>query len=88
MSKNVWIVGVLVLALGLIAGYFYGSYQAYNRGYDKAVSDTKAAQETLAKKAVEEAAKAANPFQTANPLEGVTANPFDKAKSVLNPFAK
>ena len=80
--------GVVVLLVGLVAGYFFGSYQAYDRGYEKAVGDAKAAQEALAKKATDDAVKAANPFQTTNPLEGVTANPFEKAKRALNPFAE
>lgn len=88
MNKNVWIIGVVLLLVGLGAGYWYGSYQAYDKGYQKAVSDAKATQEAVAQKAAEDAAKAANPFQAQNPLEGVTANPFEKAKQVLNPFAE
>jgi len=46
----------------------------------------KKVQDEAAKKAADDAAKAANPFQAVNPLEGVEANPFEKAKSILNPF--
>ncbi len=86
MTKNVWIVGVMFLIVGLGLGYWYGSFAAYKPAYNQAVADIKAQQEEFAKKKGEEAAKAANPFQVANPLEGVEANPFDKAKEALNPF--
>ncbi len=66
------------------AGYFVGK----GAGYTKAQTDIKAQQDELARKAGDEAAKAANPFQATNPLEGVTANPFEKAKSALNPFSQ
>ena len=39
-----------------------------------------------AQKAVEDVAKAENPFRADNPLAGVETNPFEKAKKVLNPF--
>ena len=87
-TKNSWLIAVVLLIVGVIAGYWYGSYQAYDRGYEKAVADAKATQEAVAQKAGEDAVKAANPFQTDNPLAGVEANPFDKAKKVLNPFAE
>lgn len=86
--KNPLVVGVILLIVGLAAGYWYGSFQAYDRGYEKAVADAKATQEAVAQNAAADAAKAANPFQTTNPLEGVEANPFEKAKSALNPFAR
>lgn len=86
-TKNPWVIGAVLLVVGLGLGYWIGS-GAYQKGYDKAVADAKAAQEEAAQKAGEEAAKAANPFQAANPLEGVTANPFEKAKKALNPFAQ
>lgn len=37
-------------------------------------------------KASEEAAKAANPFQVSNPLEGVNTNPLEEVRKKLNPF--
>ena len=85
-TKNPWVIGAVLLVVGLGLGYWIGS-GSYQKGYDKAVADAKAAQEESAQKAGEEAAKAANPFQAVNPLEGVTANPFEKAQKALNPFA-
>lgn len=78
-------IGFLVAAIVAgTAGYFIGN----KSGYAKAQADVKAQQDAVAKKAGDEAAKAANPFQATNPLEGVTANPFEKAKSALNPFSQ
>ena len=82
------LVVVVCLVVGLGAGYWYGSSKTYQAGYDKAISDTKAAQGELAQKASADAAKAANPFQVQNPLEGVKANPFEEAAKKLNPFAQ
>lgn len=87
-SKQRWVVGAVLLVVGLGLGYWLGSFQAYDRGYEKAIADAQGTQEAVAAKAGEQAAKAANPFQTTNPLEGVTANPFDEAKKKLNPFAE
>ena len=56
------------------------------QGYSRSQNDVKKAQEVAAQKAAEDAAKAANPFKAANPLEGVESNPFEQAKKVLNPF--
>ncbi len=81
-----WVVLALVVGAGV--GYFGGSKAAYQKGYDKAVADAKATQAEVAKNAAEEAAKASNPFQAQNPLEGVTANPFEQAAKKLNPFAQ
>ena len=70
-----------------MAGYL--AWQGgYDKGYEKAVADAKANQEELAQKANDEAAKAANPFQAVNPLEGVTVNPFEEAAQKLNPFSQ
>ena len=88
MNKNILTAGIVFLIIGFGVGYWYGGSIAYDNGYKTAASDIKAQQEESAKKATEEAAKAANPFQVSNPLEGVQANPFDKAKDALNPFAK
>lgn len=68
--------------VGSVGGYWYG----HDRGYKKAEADVKKVQEEASKKAVEDAAKAANPFQAVNPVEGVEANPFEKTKKILNPF--
>ena len=73
-----WVFIVLTLIIGLGAGWWYGDTAGYKRG--------ETLQEEVAKKAGEAAAKAANPFQAVNPLGTVEANPFEKAKKVLNPF--
>lgn len=87
IDKTKFILAVLVaLVVGGLAGNWYGGKNGYQRGYQKAEADIKAIGEAAAKKATDEAAKAANPFQAVNPLEGVEANPFEKAKKVLNPF--
>jgi hypothetical protein len=88
-NKQVWVVGAVFLVVGLGVGYWLGSFQAYDRGYEKAIADAQGTQEAAVTQAAEEAARAANPFsQATNPLEGVTANPFDEAKKKLNPFAE
>ncbi len=76
----VWLVGAVVL--GAVAGFWYGD----SRGYKRAETAIKKIQEQAAQKAADDAAKAANPFQAVNPLEKVEANPFEKAKSIVNPF--
>lgn len=88
MNKNISLVGIVLLVVGLALGYWYGSQSAYQGGYDKAVADTEAAQQDAAQKAADEAAQAANPFKTTNPLEGVQANPFEDAAKNLNPFSQ
>ena len=80
--KNVIIIAIIVLVIGLVGGYFYGR----QKGYQQAEADIKKLDEVAAKKATDEAAKAANPFQAVNPLQGVEANPFQKVKKILNPF--
>lgn len=78
---------VLIAALILIGlAFWLGRSNGYATGYAQAQTDAKALQEESSRKAVEEAAKSANPFQAVNPLEGVEANPFEKVKKVLNPF--
>jgi cell division protein FtsL len=81
-QKNVILIAIVVLVIGLAGGYLYGQ----KKGYSQAETDIKKLDEVAAKKATEEAAKAANPFQAVNPLEGVEANPFQKVKKILNPF--
>ena len=73
-----WAVGVVVIVLA----YWIGDWQ----GYARSQAEVKKAQGIAGQKAAEDAAKAANPFKVANPLEGVDANPFEEAKKVLNPF--
>lgn len=77
-TKMWWIV---VIVVGVLA-YWVGDWQ----GYGRSQTDVKKAQEVAAQKAADDAAKAANPFKAANPLEGVESNPFEQAKKVLNPF--
>lgn len=80
------IIAAVMLIIGAGAGYFTGSKLGFSKGYAKAETDLKAVQEEAAKKAADEAAKAANPFQVANPLDNVDTNPFEKVKKILNPF--
>lgn len=86
MNRSPVVIIIAALVVGVVGGYIFGSYQAYTKGYDKALVDAKAAQEAAGAKAAAEAAKASNPFQAVNPLEDITANPFEKAQKVLNPF--
>lgn len=83
---------VLGLGIGLAGGYSVGlkkgAEQGDKAGYERAQADIKKAQEDLAQRAAAEAAEAANPFQAVNPLEGVTANPFEQAQKALNPFSE
>lgn len=91
MSQTTRLVVVIVLVViisGLVgySAYVYGQKVGYDSGYQKAQADVKAQQEAIAKKAAEEAAKAANPFKAAdNPLQNV-ADPLEKTKKILNPF--
>ena len=80
----VWVVILIVIVL--VAGTVVGAWDGDQKGYARAQADIKNVQAEAAKKASAEAAKNANPFQASNPLEGVNANPFEKAKSILNPF--
>ena len=76
----------LVVAVVVVAISYLGYSSGFRVGYKQAQADIKTAQDGLAKKAGEQAAKAANPFQvSSNPLEGV-ADPLAKTKSILNPF--
>lgn len=81
MKKSlVWLMASVVISL--VVGYLVGD----SVGYKRAETDIKNLDEVAAQKAAEDLAKAANPFQAVNPLEGVESNPFEKAKQVLNPF--
>jgi flagellar basal body-associated protein FliL len=88
MAKNkiIFIALVALLVVGTGTGYWFGSRGGYKTGYAQGQDDIKKLEEEVANKAVRDAAQAANPFQAVNPLEGVEANPFEKAKKVLNPF--
>ena len=83
-SKTALIIVVIVLIGG---AFWIGRSGGYTAGYARAQTDAKALQEEATRKVAEEAVKSANPFQAVNPLEGVEANPFEKMKKVLNPFA-
>ena len=87
MNKKFLTIAIIFLIVGFSVGYWYGGSTSYDKGFNSAIAEIKAQQEESAKKATEEAAKSANPFQVENPLEGVKTNPFDKAKKILNPFA-
>lgn len=79
---NVRNTALVALGVGLVAGFWFGN----RHGYKQAAADVKKVQEAAASKAANDAASAANPFKAANPLQNVQANPFAKAKKVLNPF--
>jgi hypothetical protein len=85
LNKNLTI--ILAVSIILIAGaYWIGNTSGYDSGYSQAQTDAVSLQDESSRKAIEDAAKSANPFQAVNPLEGVEANPFDKVKKILNPF--
>ena len=81
-NKTLMLVASATLVVGVVIGFALGDAS----GYKRAEADVKKVELAAAEKAAADAAKAANPFQAANPLEGVEANPFEKAKKVLNPF--
>ena len=86
-SRALFLVGVIVfLSVGLVGTYWLGNKFGYDKGYQTAQADIRRIQEEAAKIAIAEASKAANPFAAINPLEEVDANPFAKAKKLLNPF--
>ena len=80
-----WIAVVITLVIVGAFGFWYSS-KKYNEGYQAAIADIKAQQEEVGNKAAQTATDEANPFKVQNPLEGVEANPFEKAKKTLNPF--
>ncbi len=81
-----FIILVAIVIVAVIGIYKYGKTTGYSTGYAKAQADIQSLQEESARKAADEAAKTANPFQAVNPLKGVEANPFEKVIKVLNPF--
>ena len=85
MNKNIWVKVVIILAVIIALGFWYAG-KRYDQGYEAAIADIKAQQEEVANKAAQTASDEANPFKVANPLQGVEANPFEKAKKTLNPF--
>ena len=80
-----WIAVIITLAVASAFSFWY-SGKKYNEGYQAAIADVKAQQEEAGNKAAKVATDQANPFKVQNPLEGVQANPFEKAKKTLNPF--
>lgn len=83
MNKNMWIAGIVILvAVSAFGSWYFG----YDQGYETAIADIKAQQEEAGNLAAKAASDEANPFKVQNPLEGVEANPFEKAKKTLNPF--
>ena len=80
-----WIKIIAVLIAVIVLG-FWLSFARYDQGYEAAIADIKAQQEEAGNKAAQVATDEANPFKVQNPLEGVEANPFEKAKKTLNPF--
>ncbi len=86
MNNRKLIAAVSAVVICLVVVYFVGSKVGFDSGYAQAQADLQQLNEEAANKAGAEAAKAANPFGAVNPLEGVQANPFEKAQKVLNPF--
>ena len=86
LSQYGIILAVLALAIGAGAGWWLGNSQGYEKGYEQAGVDAKKVEEKAAQQALEEASKAANPFQAVNPLEGIETNPFETVKDILNPL--
>ncbi len=81
LNKNL-LSGIVLVIVALVMGYFVGDSQ----GYQRAQADLKKLEQAAALNKAQAVAKAANPFQAVNPLKAVEANPFEKAKKVLNPF--
>ncbi len=80
-----WIKAIGVLVVVIVIGLWY-SGKKYDQGYEAAVADIKAQQEEAGNQAAQAVSDEANPFKVENPLQGVEANPFEKAKKTLNPF--
>lgn len=80
-----WVKMIVVLVVVIVFGLWY-SGKKYDQGYEAAIADVKAQQEEAGNKAAKAATDEANPFKVENPLQGVEANPFEKAKKTLNPF--
>lgn len=85
IDKNVWIKIIVALVVIIALGFWY-SGKRYGDGYKAAIADIKAQQEEAGNLAAKAATDQANPFKVQNPLQGVQANPFEKAKKTLNPF--
>jgi len=89
--KNIILIGLVALAIGLGAGYYYGNTVGVKSGVEVGKASLLAEQ----KKVADEATKVAqdkileqvNPFSDTkvNPFEGGYTNPFEGATA--NPFA-
>lgn len=86
MEQKSMVFRFLIIIVALVVGYFVGYSIGDGRGYKRAEADIQKLGAAAGERATKEAAKAANPFQAVNPLEQVEANPFEKAKKILNPF--
>lgn len=75
-------VGILLLVIGVAAGYWFG----YPKGFNARVAQEKAEQKAREEALIAEAAKAVNPFENTatNPFEETPANPYQNIK--INPF--
>lgn len=77
----------IIMFLIVVGGAIWFAYKSgFDAGYGKAEADAESVRDESARRAAEEAAKSANPFQAVNPLSGIEANPFEKTKKILNPF--
>ena len=85
MNKSIWVKIIIALIVIVVIGLWYSGTR-YDAGYEAAVADIKAQQEEAGNLAAKAATDEANPFKVENPLQGVEANPFEKAKKTLNPF--
>lgn len=70
---------LVILLAAILIGASWFAYTSFKSGEENL-------QEKAVQKAAEEVAKSENPFQSANPLSGVKADPLEKTKKVLNPF--
>lgn len=77
----------VIMFLIIVGGAIWFAYNSgFGAGYGKAEADAESVRDEAARRATEEAAKSANPFQAVNPLSGIEANPFEKTRKILNPF--
>lgn len=88
--KNIILIGLIALAIGLGVGYYYGNTTGVKSGVEIGKADLLAEQEKAAEEAVkatqDEILEQINPFGDAvNPFEGGYTNPFGGA--TVNPFA-
>ena len=77
----------VIVAVG-IGAYIYGTRQSSTPTLQEETVQNQLLniQNEASQKALDEAVKAANPFQVSNPLEGVNTNPLEEVRKKLNPF--